>query len=48
MIVLKGTNNLNFLICEEEFCQEESTQIWANSESRIVDLCDMHYAKAKE
>jgi hypothetical protein len=48
MIVLKSTKNLNFLICEEEFCQEESTQIWANSESRIADLCDMHYAKATE
>jgi len=48
MIVLKGTNNLNFLICEEEFCQEESTRIWANSQTRIVDLCDYHYSKAIE
>jgi hypothetical protein len=43
MIVLKNTKNLNMFICEEELCQEESTKIWANSESRIVDLCDIHY-----
>lgn len=46
MIVLKSTANLNFSICEEESCQEESTQVWANSESRIVDLCDLHYGEA--
>lgn len=48
MIVLKSTKNLNLSICEEEMCQEESSQIWASSESRIVDLCDLHYSKAKE
>ena len=48
MILLKHTKNLNLLICEEEFCEDDSTQIWANSESRIVDLCDLHYSQAKE
>lgn len=48
MIVLKNTKNLNMFICEEESCEEESTQIWANSESRIVDLCDLHYSRATE
>jgi hypothetical protein len=43
MIQLKSKNNSNFLICEEEFCQEESTRIWTNSETRIVDFCDFHY-----
>ncbi len=46
MIVLKNKNNLNFFMCEEEFCQEDSTQIWANNESRIIDLCDLHYSEA--
>jgi hypothetical protein len=46
MIVLKHTKNLNLFICEEEFCEDESTQIWASSESRIVDLCDYHYMEA--
>ena len=48
MISLKHTSNLNIFICEEELCQDESTQIWAGPESRIVDLCDLHYSKAKE
>lgn len=48
MIILKHTKNLNLFICEEEFCEEESTQIWASPESRIVDLCDLHYNQAKE
>jgi hypothetical protein len=48
MIVLKHTKNLNMFICEEESCEEESTHVWANSESRIVDLCDLHYGKAIE
>ena len=48
MIVLKSSNNLNFSICEEEFCEEDSTKIWASSESRIVDLCDLHYNQVKE
>jgi hypothetical protein len=48
MIILKSTKNLNLFICEEEFCEEEGTKVWASSESRIVDLCEMHYAKVKE
>jgi hypothetical protein len=48
MIQLKSTNNINLFVCEEEFCQEESTRIWANSQTRIVDLCDYHYSKATE
>jgi hypothetical protein len=48
MIVLKSTKNLNMFICEEELCQDESTRVWASSESRIVELCDLHYGKAKE
>ncbi len=35
-------------MCEEEFCEEESTRIWANSQTRIVDLCDYHYSRATE
>jgi len=46
MIVLKHTKNLNLHICEEDLCQDESTQVWASSESRIVDLCDLHYSQA--
>jgi hypothetical protein len=46
MIVLKSTKNLNMLICEEELCQDESTRIWASSETRIADLCDLHYSQA--
>jgi len=46
MIVLKNTKNLNLFICEEEACQDESTQVWASSESRIADLCDLHYSQA--
>lgn len=46
MIVLKSTKNLNMLICEEELCQDDSTRVWASSESRIVDLCDLHYSQA--
>ncbi len=46
MIVLKSIKNLNMFMCEEELCQDESTQVWANSESRIVDLCDFHYSQA--
>lgn len=42
---VKGPNNLNTHICEEEFCEDESTRIWASSESRIVDLCDLHYGQ---
>lgn len=48
MIVLKHTKNLNFSICEEEFCQDESSHVWANSESRIVDLCALHYGQATQ
>jgi hypothetical protein len=48
MIVLKNIANLNLFICEEELCQDESTQIWANSESRIVDLCDLHYSEVTQ
>jgi len=46
MIVLKSTKNLNMLICEEELCQDESTRVWASSETRIADLCDLHYSQA--
>jgi len=46
MIILKGKGHFNMLACEEELCQDKSTQIWANSESRIVDLCDLHYSEA--
>jgi len=48
MIVLKSTKNLNMFICEEELCQDESTKVWANSESRIADLCDFHYSEASK
>ena len=48
MIQLKSTRNINLFVCEEELCQEDSTRIWANSETRIVDLCDYHYSKATE
>lgn len=44
----RGSNNLNFHICEEEFCEEDSTKIWASKESRIVDLCDLHYNEARD
>ena len=36
-----------FQICEEEKCKEESTKIWTNSETRILDLCDKHYNELK-
>jgi hypothetical protein len=48
MMIFKNKKTLNLLICEEEFCEDESTQIWANSESKIVDLCDLHYNQAKD
>jgi hypothetical protein len=48
MIQLKSKNNSNLFMCEEEFCEEESTRIWTNSESRIIDFCDFHYNKATE
>jgi hypothetical protein len=32
-----------FQVCEEEKCKNESTRIWANSKTRIIDLCDQHY-----
>jgi len=44
----KGPNNLNANVCEEEFCEDESTRIWASFESRIVDLCDLHHAEASK
>ena len=28
---------------KEENCKEESTKIWTNKETRILDLCDKHY-----
>lgn len=37
-----------FLSCEEESCKQESTRIWASSQTRIVDLCDEHYKIARE
>jgi len=46
MIILKGRGHSNMLVCEEKSCQDDSTQIWASSESRIVDLCDFHYSEA--
>ena len=46
MIILKGRGQSNMLVCEEESCQDDSTQIWASFESRIVDLCDFHYSEA--
>jgi hypothetical protein len=46
MIILKSTNNTNMFVCEEEFCEEESTRIWASPQSRIADLCDFHYSEA--
>ena len=48
MITLKHTKNLNLFICEEELCQDDATRVWASSESRIVDLCDLHYNQARE
>jgi hypothetical protein len=48
MIILKGKGHSNMSICEEEFCQEESTQIWASSETRIIDLCDLHYTQVTQ
>ena len=47
MIILKGRGQSNMLTCEEQSCQDESTQIWASSESRIVDLCDLHYSQVR-
>jgi hypothetical protein len=35
-----------FYGCEADPCQDEATRIWANSESRIIDLCDLHYKEA--
>ncbi len=46
MIILKSTNNINMFVCEEEFCEEESTRIWASTQSRVADLCDFHYSEA--
>lgn len=34
-----------FYVCEADPCEEEATKIWANSESRIIDLCDNHYSQ---
>ena len=45
MINLKSIKDFNFPICEEESCKEESTRIWANSQTRIIDLCDFHYSE---
>jgi hypothetical protein len=47
MIILKGKEKSNIMTCDEESCQDENTQIWASSESRIVDLCDLHYNQVK-
>lgn len=46
-MIFKSKNNLNFSICEEEFCQDDSTRVWATKETRIVDLCDLHYSQAQ-
>jgi hypothetical protein len=46
MITLKSTNNINMFMCEEELCEEDSTRIWASSQTRIADLCDFHYSQA--
>ena len=37
-----------FYGCEVDPCYEEATRIWANSESRIIDLCDAHYQEATQ
>ena len=48
MIKLKSTKDIDLFLCEEELCKEVSTCVWANSQTRIVDLCDYHYRKATE
>jgi hypothetical protein len=51
MLKLKDPRSLlysAFLYCEEEHCKKESTKIWANSNTRIVDLCDEHYKVVAE
>lgn len=39
---------LAFQVCEIDPCTQEATKIWASSESRIVDLCDLHYAEVRK
>jgi hypothetical protein len=51
MIKLKDKESLSysaFYVCEAEPCQEEATKIWATSESRIIDLCDLHYVEVSQ
>ena len=51
MIELKDPRKLpyaGFQICEEVNCKSESSKIWASSESKIVDLCDLHYMEARK
>ena len=43
MIVFKNKKDINLFTCEEKFCKEEGTRIWASSESKIRDLCETHY-----
>jgi len=45
---LRSREYFAFQVCEANPCSHEATKIWASSESRIVDLCDLHYQKAKE
>jgi hypothetical protein len=35
-----------FFVCWELECKEESTRIWADSETAVLDLCDNHYQQA--
>ena len=37
-----------FFVCRELDCKEESTRIWADKETSVIDLCDKHYQQAKE
>jgi hypothetical protein len=46
MLPLKNPRDLiysAYQVCEVELCKNEATRIYASSESRIVDLCDIHY-----
>lgn len=35
-----------YFVCWEADCQDESTKIWADKETSMIDLCDKHYEEA--
>ena len=37
-----------FQVCEVDPCDKEAEHIWANSETRIIDICNDHYTDLKE